>query len=142
LSRRWYIDSSVVLRVVKEGSPAARTWLEQTLAAGDVLVSSRFMRLEVFRVLRNNRLDDTGATSVIARFVLLSIDNALADEAAALEGVLGGADAVHLASALRVGVDAVTVVTHDRQMASAARALGFAVVDPVLDDTPRPAGTA
>jgi hypothetical protein len=36
-----------------------------------------------------------------------------------------------------VGVGSITVVTHDKQMADAARGLGFDVLDPVSDDPRR-----
>ena len=134
LSECWYVDSSVVLRVVKEGSPAARGWFDAALAAGDDFLASRLMKVEVLRVLVNNALDRTGAEDVISRFVLLSLDDDLADEAVALHAALGGADALHIASALRVGTRVCTVVTHDAQMATAAQALGFTVFDPVTDD--------
>lgn len=63
----------------------------------------------------------------------------LCGEAIALDPVLGGADSVHVASAVRLGVDKVTIVTHDAQMARAAVSLGFDVLDPVTDDPGRPA---
>jgi len=133
------VDSSVVLRIVKEGSPAARAWFDRALAAGDTFLASRLMVAEVLRVLRNNDLSQATAEDVISRFVLLSLDDALVAEAVAIGPVVGAADGLHLASAARVGVGAVAVVTHDRQMARAAEALGFAVVDPVTDDPGRPA---
>ena len=51
---------------------------------------------------------------------------------------LKSGDALHLATALRLGTDAVEIVTHDAQMARAARSLGFAVSDPITDDPGRP----
>ncbi|MDR0783624.1 MAG: type II toxin-antitoxin system VapC family toxin [Propionibacteriaceae bacterium] len=141
LTRPWYVDSSVVLRIAKEGSPAARGWFDTALAAGEVFVASHLMRVEVLRVLANNNLDAAGAIDVISRFILLSLDDELADEAVAIKASLGSADALHVASALRVGADAISVVTHDAQMATAAKALGFQVFDPVMDDPRRPAVT-
>ena len=40
----------------------------------------------------------------------------------------------HIASVLRLGVEKVTIVTQDAQMARAAASLGFDVLDPVTDD--------
>lgn len=42
-------------------------------------------------------------------------------------------DAIHLASALRVGTENVTLATHDSNMRKVAELLGFAVHDPVTD---------
>jgi len=139
MSERWYVDSSVVLRIAKEGSPAARAWFDAALARGDSFVASRLMRVEVLRVLRNNGLETAAAEDVIDRFTLLSLDDALADEAAALPVIAGGADALHLSAAGRLGAGAVTIVTHDAQMARAGVTLGYAVIDPVTDDPRHPA---
>ena len=55
---------------------------------------------------------------------------------------LRGADAVHLASALRVrerlqsAHDAVLIVTADQELKAAARALGITVLDPAVEDNP------
>ena len=133
----WYVDSSVMLRMVKEGSVAVRRWFDEAVAAGDVLIASRLMPLEIRRTLHNHRLSLSNANISIGRFLLLSVDDALLDEAEQLAPVLRGADAIHLASALRVG-GPITVVTHDAQMAAAARQLGLAVLDPVTDDPTRP----
>ena len=72
-------------------------------------------------------------------FALIAVEDDLIDEAIALDPVLGGADSVHVSSALRLGVDKVTIVTHDAQMAGAAVSLGFDVLDPVTDNPNRPA---
>ena len=97
------------------------------------------MKAEVLRVLANNKLDCAGADDLISRFVLLSLDDDLVDEAVKIDASLGAADALHVASALRVGVGTLRVVTHDAQMAAAARGLGFTVLDPVTDDPRHPA---
>lgn len=65
------------------------------------------------------------------------LNDELLAEAIALDEPLGGADSIHVASALRLGPAVLTVVTHDRQMATAATNLGFTVVDPVDDDPNR-----
>ncbi len=92
------------------------------------------MKVEVLRVLKNGGHDTTGAENLIRRFALISLDDELADEAVALREPCGGADSLHLASALRLGVADTIIATHDAQMARAAQQLGFIVVDPVTDD--------
>ena len=52
------------------------------------------------------------------------------DRAIAFDVPLGCADAIHVASALLIGVDEVTVATHDRQMLASVGKLGFRVHDP------------
>ena len=132
-----YIDSSVLLRAVVERSRAAREWFDAASAAGDRFVSSRMLELETRRVLKNAGIDDAVVSAYLDEFALIPLTDDLVDDAINIDQRLGGADALHIATALRLGVQAVTVVTHDKQMATAARALGFSVHDPVTDDPRR-----
>lgn len=135
--RTWFVDSSVLLRAIADKSDAAREWFETAYAAGDRFVGSRMLELEVLRVVKNAGLPTDVAGEYLDEFALIAVDDDLIDEAIALDPVLGGADSVHIASALRLGVDGVTIVTHDAQMARAAASLGFEVLDPVTDDPGR-----
>ena len=140
--RTWFVDSSVLLRAIVDSSASAREWFEAAYAAGDRFVGSRMLELEVLRVVKNAGLTLDVANEYLAEFFLIAITDDLIDEAIALDQALGGADSVHLASAQRLGTDAVTIVTHDVQQASAARSLGFTVFDPVTDDPKRPSVTS
>ncbi|MCL2455695.1 MAG: type II toxin-antitoxin system VapC family toxin [Micrococcales bacterium] len=136
-TRVWYVDSSVLLRAIVEQSPAARTWFENAAAAGDRFVASRLMELEVRRVTKNAGVDQNIVSEWVDEFLLMSVTDELLSEAIALDVPLGVADSIHVASALRLGPTVVTLVTHDRQMATGATALGFDVHDPVTDDPGR-----
>ncbi len=133
-----YVDSSVLLRAIVERSAAARAWFDAAQAAGDRFVASRMLELEVKRVLKNAGFDDAIAAAYLDEFVLVALTDDLVDEAIGIDERLGGSDALHIATALRVGTEAATIVTHDKQMATAALALGFDVLDPVSDDPRRP----
>lgn len=137
--RTWFVDSSVLLRTIADKSAAAREWFESAYAAGDRFVGSRMLELEVMRIVKNAGLATNVATEYLDEFALIGVGDDLIDEAIALYAVLGEADSVHIASALRLGTDLVTIVTHDAQMAKVAARLGFGVVDPVTDDPGRPA---
>ena len=137
--RTWLVNSSVLLRAIADKSAAARDWFETAYAAGDRFVGSRMLELEVLRVVTNAGLPTDVANEYLDEFALIAVGDDLIDEAIALDPVLGGADSVHIASALRLGVDRVTIVTHGAQMARAAVSLGFEVLDPVTDDPGRPA---
>lgn len=63
-------------------------------------------------------------------------------EAIALEEKPGGAGSIHIASALRPGPAALTIVTRDRQLAAAAENLGLTVLDPVTGGPDRDPVTA
>ena len=81
--------------------------------------------------MRREGLDTRQVDDFVAELALLHVDNALVREAAALEPHIRTLDSLHLASALRIGVGSVTVVTHDAAMSTVARQLGFDVYDPV-----------
>jgi predicted nucleic acid-binding protein len=136
-TRTWYVDSSVLLRAVVDRSPAARAWFEQRAGAGDRFVASRLMEVEVRRVAKNAGVEQDVVSEYLDEFLLMTVSDDLLEEAVALEGKLGGADAIHVASAARLGPSALAMVTHDRQMAVAAMNLGFDVLDPVTDDPGR-----
>lgn len=133
-----YVDSSVLLRAVVERSAAARAWFDAAQATGDRFVASRMLELEVKRVLKNAGLDDAVAAAYLDEFVLVALTDDLVDDAISIDERLGGSDSLHIATALRIGTQATTIITHDKQMATAALALGFDVTDPVSDDPGRP----
>ena len=133
----FFVDSSVLLRAIVDSSYSAAAWFQSTAAKGAQFVGSRLLEVEVRRIVRNIGADQSIVSEYLDEFTLLTIDNALLDEAIAIPHRLGGADSIHVASALRVGQRTVTLVTHDAQMAAAANALGFSVLDPVSDDPKR-----
>ena len=138
--RAWFVDTSVLLRAMLGASPAAQAWLDGARVAGDTLVGSRLLDVETRRVVLNQELagilepGHVVPDAYLSAFELATIDAELLEAAATLRQQLRTVDAIHVATAVRIGVDEITVVTHDRQMQSACTALGFAVVDPVTDD--------
>ena len=132
-----YVDSSVVLRALFGHSFAAAQWFDGLRGGTQTLVASRLGQLEVHRVAFNAGVSRADADDYTGRFAYMRLDDRLIDEAAAIGFPVKAADSLHLATALRFGTDAVTVVTHDLQLATAARALGFDVIDPVSDDPQR-----
>lgn len=129
--RTWYLDTSVALRALLGHSQDALDWYNQCADEGDTFVSSRLLHLELTRALRREQLPVSIADEFIEELTLLSIDNILIDESRAIEPHIKSLDAIHLASALRVGAANITVVTHDSNMAKVAATLGFQVHDPV-----------
>ncbi|MDR2378586.1 MAG: type II toxin-antitoxin system VapC family toxin [Bifidobacteriaceae bacterium] len=134
---RWYVDSSVLVRAITDDSPAAKDWFDAASAGGDVFVASRLMEVEVRRVTRNAGVDQELVGLYLDLFVFLPVDEDLMAQAIAIPRPVGGADAIHLAAAMRVGAGALKLATHDKQMADAAPRLGFGVIDPVVDDPRR-----
>lgn len=74
----WYVDSSVALRIHLRHSPAAIAWFNERLDAGDRMVSSHLMLVEVVQVSRREGLDLAAAYDFVALFDLAAIDERLA----------------------------------------------------------------
>lgn len=126
-----YIDSSVFLRIIWGQSAQAVQWYDACLADGRVIVSSRLLELEVLRACRRERLDLVWAYDAVGSLPLLDIDNHIVSDAARIEPHIKSLDAIHLATALRIGTDSTVIVSHDAAMKTVAQHMGFEVVDPV-----------
>lgn len=130
--RAYYLDSSVAIRIMLGHSATAARWFDETTADRESrIVSSRLLRTEITRVLRREGLPVLDRGQVIDYIDVIPIDHAVLNEAEAIISHIKTLDAIHLASALRSGLEDLTVVTHDKTMATVAGQLGFAVFDPV-----------
>jgi predicted nucleic acid-binding protein len=131
-----YVDSSVLLRIVLREKGSLREWQRSTR-----LVSSELIRLEGLRTIDRARIRERlgdeelserrGALLDALRSIeLLRIDRLVLERAAGqFPTSLGTLDALHLASALvaREEVPDLVLGTHDRELATAARSVGFRV---------------
>ncbi len=128
---RWYLDTSVALHAILPfGDPRAGAWLREREIAGDQLLSSTLLELEIARALRRERIDLRTARLVLDRTNLVSLDDGVLHVAAALEPHLKALDALHLATCSMLGYG-VTLVTHDASLAAAAATLGIEHLDPL-----------
>lgn len=132
-----YVDSSVVLRVVLGESGTLPAWRRLRRA-----ISSQLVRIECLRTIDRARirlsLDDAavaerraGVLEVLEGFDMVPLDAAVIDRASnPFPTVLGSLDAIHLASALlaRARVPGLQFATHDVELGTAARAVGFKVL--------------
>ncbi|MFI5533722.1 type II toxin-antitoxin system VapC family toxin [Kitasatospora sp. NPDC051853] len=141
-----YLDSCALVKLVREEaeSSALRRFLDEH--ADLESVTSELARTEVVRVVRRANHDPHGRLTVAqeafaaqlaeARAVLAEVDQVtigpeLLDRAGAIEApYLRTLDAVHLASALALGLGLRWFVTYDKGLRSAAEAIGLAVVSP------------
>jgi len=135
-ARRAYLDSSVFLRRLLRHPDALKE------LAGWDLVASDLMEVEALRTLYRVHSegtlndDDLGARIAELRAGLVSLvqfpitTSVLKRAGGPLPGVLKALDAIHLATALLwseyFGED-IVMITHDRQLARAARAAGLEV---------------
>jgi len=125
-----YLDSSAIVKlVVREAESAA---LRRFLHPHTSRASCGLVRVEVPRaVAGSGPAAVQRARRLIATLDLVGLDDALLDAAGALRAVgLRSLDAIHLASAVELGVDLECLVTYDRRMADAGAAMGLAVAAP------------
>jgi predicted nucleic acid-binding protein len=125
----WYLDTSAFLKLltVENESVAMREWA----IAHDSLWSSQLLRTEAVRAA--SRL---GISSDVVETALESVSLILPSVATfytaghLLPHSLRSLDALHLATALEIGVDLEGVVTYDERLISASREASLMVVTP------------
>ena len=132
-----YVDSSVLLRVVFRAPNRLRGWGKVTAP-----YTSDLARVECFRTVDRLRLDGSVDDVEVAELreaieelfesiALVSVDRRILRRAAEpMPTALRSLDAIHVASALavRTKVASLSLATHDEEMATAAKALGFRVL--------------
>lgn len=130
---RWYVDTSAAAKLLVDEAESVA--LAMTLDTGEAeLASGVLLETELRRLAeRVPNLTQSAVTQVLAGITIVEMPASLFREAGLLAGAsLRSLDALHLAAAIRLGVDA--VVTYDIRMADAAHALGFEVLTPGRSD--------
>ncbi|BBZ12107.1 type II toxin-antitoxin system VapC family toxin [Mycobacterium branderi] len=125
-----YLDSSAVVKLaVREPESDA---LRRYLRSHRPWVSSALTRTEVMRaVLDKGEPARKAGRRALADLDLIRVDNRVLDLAGALlPSELRSLDAIHMATAQRLGNDLREVVTYDVRMTEAAELLGFRVMAP------------
>lgn len=129
----YYVDTSVLGRVLLRHSPTAVAWFEDA-AENDELVSSRLLKTELTRLIRRESLTMADRDELLDYVATIPLDHAVLTEAEAIVPHVRTLDAIHLASALRSGIEDIVVASHDGRMLEVARLMGFAVTDPCAED--------
>jgi uncharacterized protein len=134
---RAYVDSSVLIRVLFGQPDRLDCWADISEAYSSDLVRVETLRT-VDRTALRAALDGTtvadrrsAALQIIAGLHLVSLSSEILERAGdPFPTSLGTLDAIHLATAVSLSreVESLTVATHDRELAVAARAMGLAVV--------------
>lgn len=132
-----YVDSSALIKraVAEAESETLEQVLERHVEVADALVSSTLAWIEISRALRA-RLDGEDhdvVTEAIDDALAGVAERAITPDVASLArriepNVLRSLDAIHLATAVLLDVDA--VLTYDERLAMAARHIGLAVSAP------------
>ena len=127
-----YVDTSAAMKLlVDEGeSNALVDKLQELRAAGETLVSSWLLHTELCCAANRHPADVAAdaVEAVLSALALVDIDRADLIAAPSLPGRLRSADAIHLASALRVGCDAILV--YDEELRAAAITVGIRPLSP------------
>ncbi len=132
-----YVDSSVLLRIVLGERRALRSWRRI-----DRTISSEIIRVECLRTIDRARirfgLDErlvaehrAAVLEQLDGFEIVPLDSLVLERAAdPFPTLIGSLDALHLASALvvRPSLPTLKFATHDRELGTAARAVGFEVL--------------
>ena len=122
-----YLDASAITKLL-----IAEPESEALLSAvrGNTLISSRVVVVEVGKAV--GRADPSvDPQPVLAHLAFVEMDADLALIAAGTgSAALRALDAIHVASALRVGGEIAAFVTYDDRQAAAARSAGLTVVSP------------
>jgi predicted nucleic acid-binding protein len=122
-----YLDASAITKLVI-AEPESETLL--SAVRGNTLISSRVVVVEIGKAVA--RADPTvDPQPVLARVAFVELDADLAQIAAGTgSAALRTLDAIHVASALRVGGEIAGFITYDERQAAAAQSAGLTVISP------------
>jgi predicted nucleic acid-binding protein len=124
-----YCDSSALVKlVVHEAESEA---LVDQLSGPITAVTSALSLAEVTRALRRVSLPREDVESALVGFYLVEVTRPILEQAGwiATERVRS-LDAIHLATALSMGIADLQFITYDERLADAARTQGLRVVQP------------
>jgi len=128
-----YVDTSCAAALLKreEKSQEISDYLEELTEDGHLLVAGELLATELNRVATRFGIEAKkvqGITETLNLVAHTSSDFRLAGQLPG--GRLGSLDALHLATALRIGVDA--LISEDVELVSASEAAGIPVLDTSL----------
>jgi uncharacterized protein len=127
-----YVDTSAALKLLVEEAESGElaAVLDAAAHAGDRLVASMllFTELHCAARRRGTGIPISSATTVLDGLLLVDVERSDLVAAATSEWGLRSADAIHLATALRIEAD--HVVTYDAELQAAAARTGLSVLAP------------
>jgi uncharacterized protein len=124
-----YVDASAITKLVLEepDSIALQRWYVESAH----VLCSRIGIVETRRAVGRHPHDDAHLEVIIRSVDVVEFDADIARQAATIGPIsLRTLDAIHLASALRLGAAVDAFVTYDDRLAEAARSVGLPVVRP------------
>lgn len=125
----WYLDTSAALKLLLE-EPESDALARRIDQDQPDLVACWLLETELRRVAhREQLLTQQAVTTFLEGVAMYEVPGSLFREAGLMAGPhLRSRDALHLAAAIRIGVDA--ILTYDERLRAGAQALGVTVLAP------------
>lgn len=125
-----YLDTSAALKLVVEEpeSTAAAEYLSAAVRHGHQLVASMLLYTELHCAGKRRGLPVELITTVLGGINLVDLARSDLMYAAAMPGRLRSADAIHLATAIRLQTD--MLVAYDQELVTAATEVGLTALSP------------
>lgn len=126
-----YLDSAAVVKLVhaEAESDALRVWLDERIDLP--WTSSVLVEIETFRALARYAPDAASRLhAVLDQIDLVDLDPGVRILAQTVQPTTVSLDAIHLATALRLGAELTSFVTYDKRLADAAARAGLTVAMP------------
>jgi len=125
-----YIDTSAALKLVVEEpeSAAVAEYLSASVREGHQLVASMLLYTELHCAGKRRGLPAELITTVLGGINLVDLARSDLMYAAAMSGKLRSADAIHLATAIRLQTD--VLVAYDQELVTAGTEVGLTALSP------------
>ena len=124
-----YVDTSAVAKLLVEEAESAtvREYLAALIDGGHLVASGRILETELRRIVVRHGTSQARATEVLELVDVVEHDRSQFREAGLLaDARLRSLDALHLATALRAGADA--MITFDERLEEACAVVGLPVL--------------
>jgi len=127
-----YVDTSAAMKLLVEEKESATLadHLQRRAEGGDTLVASLLLHTELHCAAnrRPEHIEHESVSDVLSAIALVDIESGDLTTAPLLPGRLRSADAIHLATALRLNARA--MVVYDSELRAASRAAGIEALSP------------
>jgi predicted nucleic acid-binding protein len=127
-----YVDTSAAMKLLVEEKESAvlADHLQRRADDGDTLVASLLLHTELHCAAnrRPEHIEHQAVSEVLSAVALVDIENGDLTTAPLLPGRLRSADAIHLATALRLNARA--IVAYDSELCAASQTAGMDAVSP------------
>jgi predicted nucleic acid-binding protein len=127
-----YVDTSAAMKLLVEEKESAvlADHLQRRSEDGDTLAASLLLHTELHCAAnrRPEHIEHGSVTEILSAIALVDMENGDLTTAPLLPGRLRSADAIHLATALRLNARA--MIVYDTELLAASRTAGIEAVSP------------